>query len=65
MSNCGEYYGPVYQTKAGRWYVTVTLGSHPETGRPVRKYLYADARSEAIAKGLAFRLEDPNQQRCV
>ena len=43
----GKNEGSVYRRKDGKWVGQVTVGYHPDTGKPIRKYTYANTREEA------------------
>ncbi len=43
----GKNEGSVYRRKDGKWVGQVTIGYHPDTGKPIRKYTYANTREEA------------------
>lgn len=43
----GKNEGSVYRRKDGKWVGQVTVGYHPDTGKPIRKYTYASTREEA------------------
>ena len=43
----GKNEGSVYRRKNGKWVGQVTVGYHPDTGKPIRKYTYANTREEA------------------
>lgn len=43
----GKNEGSVYRRKDGKWVGQVTVGYHTDTGKPIRKYTYANTREEA------------------
>ena len=43
----GKNEGSVYRRKDGKWVGQVTVGYHTDTGKPIRKYIYANTREEA------------------
>lgn len=43
----GKNEGSVYRRKDGKWVGQVTVGYHPDTGKTIRKYTYANTREEA------------------
>ena len=43
----GKNEGSAYRRKDGKWVGQVTVGYHPDTGKPIRKYTYANTREEA------------------
>lgn len=43
----GKDEGSVYRRKDGKWVGQVTVGYHTDTGKPIRKYTYANTREEA------------------
>lgn len=43
----GKNEGSVYRRKDGKWVGQVTVDYHPDTGKPIRKYTYANTREEA------------------
>ena len=43
----GKNEGSVYRRKDGKWVGQVTVGYHSDTGKPIRKYTYANTREEA------------------
>ena len=49
-SRRGKNEGSVYKRNDGKWVGQVTVGYHPDTGKPVRKYFYANTREEAARK---------------
>ena len=51
----GKNEGSVYRRKDGKWVGQVTVGYHPDTGKPIRKYTYANTR-EAAAHWIALTL---------
>lgn len=42
--------GSIYQRADGLWCAQVTVGYHPETGRPMRKTFYGKTKAEALGK---------------
>ena len=51
----GKNEGSVYRRKDGKWVGQVTVGYHPDTGKPIRKYTYVNTREEA-ARWIALTL---------
>ena len=51
----GKNEGSVYRRKDGKWVGQVTMGYHPDTGKPIRKYTYVNTREEA-ARWIALTL---------
>lgn len=43
----GKNEGSIYRRKDGKWVGQVTVSYHPDTGKPIRKYTYANTREEA------------------
>jgi len=46
----GNYEGSITKRKDGRWQGAVTVGRDPDTGKPVRKFVYGRTRQEVAEK---------------
>lgn len=59
----GKNEGSVFQRKSdGKWVGQVTVGYHPENGKPVREYCYANTREE-VAHWVALKVAtEPNRE---
>ncbi|MBR0281676.1 MAG: site-specific integrase [Oscillibacter sp.] len=49
-SRRGKNEGSIYKRNDGKWVGQITVGYHPDTGKPIRKYFYANTREEAARK---------------
>lgn len=54
-SRRGKNEGSIYKRSDGKWVGQITVGYHPDTGKPVRKYFYANTREE-VARKVAMTL---------
>jgi len=46
----GDGEGTIYKRKDGRWCGQITVGTNPQTGRPIRKTFYGDKRKDVARK---------------
>ena len=50
MGRRGNREGSIYKRKDNRWCGALVIGYDPRTGKPVRKYVYAQTRQEVLEK---------------